>query len=224
MQVLFVKDVLINCTLWKVLSARRKCIIHFFLPFLTFFLIWWVFQCHEGTDFYKQTFVSLVQNTSILMKKRQQWVFIDVMYYSTAFLKFLFSKNVSYLFCLLRCTYFCLNGPAEKTKLLYFLHISHFNLLLKNSFCHLSHFDSLPLWIIKTFFKCSILLFCQVFFLLCNRMYSSFALFEPLSPPAGWFEKNLFIWWLWCNFILCNHCPLGFKFGNSVDQSLTRNK
>lgn len=174
----------------------EKCWAHvanvftFFCLFLAFFLIWWVFQCHEGTDFYKQTFVSLVQNTSILMKKQQQWVFINVMYYSTAFLKFLFSKNVSYLFCLLRCTYFCLNGPAEKTKLLYFLHISHFNLLLKNSFCHLSHFDSLPLWIIKTFFKCSILLFCQVFFLLCNRMYSSFALFEPLSPPVGWIETK----------------------------------
>lgn len=197
----------------------------FFCLFLAFFLIWWVFQCHEGTDFYKQTFVSLVQNTSILMKKRQQWVFINVMYYSTAFLKFLFSKNVSYLFCLLRCTYFCLNGPAEKTKLLYFLHISHFNLLLKNSFCHLSHFDSLPLWIIKTFFKCSILLFCQVFFLLCNRMYSSFALFECYRPLLVDLRQNpLYLTALMQLYFMQPLSTWLVKFGNSVDQSLTRNK
>lgn len=152
-------------------------------------------QCHEkGTDFYKQTLVSLVQNTWILIKKWQQWVFSDVMYYSMAFLKFLCSKNVSYFFCLLRCTYFCLNGPAEQTKLLYFLHNSNFNLLLKNIFCHLSHFDGLPLWILKTFFKCSILLFCQGFFFNVIECYLALD-YSSRFHPVSCFEtgKRLYL-------------------------------
>lgn len=55
-----------------------------------------------------------------------------------------------FAFCVVHT--FCLNGPAEQTKLLifilfYFLHNSH--LLFKNSVFHLCHFDSLSLWIIK---------------------------------------------------------------------------
>lgn len=84
-------------------SAQRTSEMYyslFFLAFLFFKIpnLMGVPSHEEGTDFYKQTVVSLVQNPSIPMKKWQQWVFIDVMYYSTAFLKFLFSKNVSYLF------------------------------------------------------------------------------------------------------------------------------
>ena len=124
-----------------------------FFFFQTSFLIWWVFQCHEeGTDFYKQTFVSLVQNTSILMKKWQQWVFIDVTYYSTAFFFHSYFQRTCLTFLPFALYIILLEWSCRATKLLYFLHNSHFYLLLKNNFCHPSHFDSLPLWIIKTFF------------------------------------------------------------------------
>lgn len=142
------KLVLINCILWKVLSAHWKCIIRF----LPFWLLWksirYMFIRHEeGTDFCKQNICFSCTKTSILMKKWQQWVFINVMYYSTAFLNFIF-KETCLTFCLLCCTYFCLNGPAEQTKLLYFLHIHTLTCCSKNSFFHLSHFDSLSLQII----------------------------------------------------------------------------
>lgn len=114
------KLVLINCILWKVLSAHRKCIIRF----LPFWLLWNPSDICSYAMKRALIFASkrlfLLYKTSILMKKWQQWVFINVMYYSTAFFKFYFQRTCL-TFCLLCCTYFCLNGPAEQTKLLYFL-------------------------------------------------------------------------------------------------------
>lgn len=55
---------------------------------------------------------------SSLMKKWPQWVFINV------FQLFLFKRKKSVLLFLpFYVVYFCLNGTAEQTKLLYFLHI-----------------------------------------------------------------------------------------------------
>lgn len=89
------KLVLINCILWKVLSAHWKCIIRF----LPFWLLWNPSdRCSYAMKralIFASKLLFLLYKTSILMKKWQQWVFINVMYYSTAFL-FLFSKNVSY--------------------------------------------------------------------------------------------------------------------------------
>lgn len=88
------KLVLINCILWKVLSAHRKCIIRF----LPFWLLWNPSDICSYAMKRALIFASLflLYKTSILMKKWQQWVFINVMYYRTAFFKILFSKNVSY--------------------------------------------------------------------------------------------------------------------------------
>lgn len=92
------------------------------------------------------------------MKKWQQWVFINVMYYSTAFFFFfkrkqmLFSKNVSYFLPFVLYIYSAWMVLQSKQSclffiLFYFLHNSH--LLFNNSDFHLCHFDSLSLWIIK---------------------------------------------------------------------------
>lgn len=79
------KLVLINCILWKVLSAHRKCIIRF----LPFWLLWnpsdICSYAMKRALIFASKHLFLLYKTSILMKKWQQWVFINVMYYSTAF-------------------------------------------------------------------------------------------------------------------------------------------
>lgn len=80
-------------------------------------------------------------------RKWQQWVFINVMYYSTAFLKCYFQRTcltflpfVSYIFLL--------EWSCRANKAALFFTYSHFNLLFKYCLFHLSHFDSLSLQII----------------------------------------------------------------------------
>jgi len=115
------KLLLINCILWKVPSAHWKCIIRF----LPFWLLWnpsniCSYAVKRALLFCKQTFVSLVQNVKSHEEMATVSVYqCNVLQYSI----FLFSKERVLLFCLLCCAYFCLKGPAEQTKLLYFLHI-----------------------------------------------------------------------------------------------------
>lgn len=59
----------------------------------------------------------------------------------------LFSKNVSY-FLPFVLYIFLLEWSCRANKAALFFTYSHFNLLFKNSFFHLSHFDSLSLQII----------------------------------------------------------------------------
>lgn len=137
---------LINCILWKVQTAHWKCIIRF----LPFWLLWNPSDIRSYAMKRALIFASkhlfLLYKTSILMKKWQQWVFINVMYYSTAFF-ILFSKNVSY-FLPFVLYIFLLEWSCRANKAALFFTYSHFNLLFKNSFFHLSHFDSLSLQII----------------------------------------------------------------------------
>lgn len=118
------KLVLINCILWKVQRAHQKCIIRF-LPFwLRLKSIWYVLTPWRGHWIFPSRRLFLLYKTSNLMKKWQQWVFINVMYYSTAFFNFYFIfKERVLLFCLLCCTYFCLNGPAEQKKSCFIFYI-----------------------------------------------------------------------------------------------------
>lgn len=91
------KLVLINCILWKVLSAHSKCIIRF----LPFWLLW--NPCSYAMKralIFASKHLFLLYKTSILMKKWQPWVFINVMYYSTAFFNFIFKERVLlFAFC-----------------------------------------------------------------------------------------------------------------------------
>lgn len=106
----------------------------------------------EGTDFCKQTFVSLVQNINSHEEVATVSVYqCNVLQYS--FLS-LFSKNVSY-FLPFVLYIILLEWSCRANKAALFFTYSHFNLLFKNSFFHLSHFDSLSLQIIikKTFSK-----------------------------------------------------------------------
>lgn len=82
-------------------------------------------------------------------------MFISVIYYSTIY--YYFSKECVLLFAFLCCAYFCLKLSCRANKAALFFTYSHINLLFKNTFFHLSHFDSLSLQMIikKTFFcKC----------------------------------------------------------------------
>lgn len=94
------KLVLINCILWKVQTAHWKCIIRF----LPFWLLWNPSDIRSYAMKRALIFASkhlfLLYKTSILMKKWQQWVFINVMYYSTAFFNFIFKERVLlFAFC-----------------------------------------------------------------------------------------------------------------------------
>lgn len=160
--------------------------------------IQYLFLCHEeGTDFCKQTSF-LLYKTSILMKKWQQWVFINVMYYSTAFL-ILFSKNVSY-FLPFVLYIFLLEWSCRANKAALFFTYSHFNLLFKNSFFHLSHFDSLSLQIIikKTFSKCLTLLFIIYYnWILCYLIILQWSLDSEAVDKPTQFD---FLWFIPCLF------------------------
>ena len=93
------KLVLINCILWKSAACTSEMYYSLFAFLITF-------QHPSNICSYAMKraliFASkrlfLLYKTSILMKKWQQWVFINVMYYSTAFLKCYFQRNVSYFF------------------------------------------------------------------------------------------------------------------------------
>lgn len=81
----------------------------------------------------------------------------------------LFSKNVSY-FLPFVLYIFLLEWSCRANKAALFFTYSHINLLFKNCFFHLSHFDSLSLQITikKTFSKCLTLFFCHtLIFLKC---------------------------------------------------------
>lgn len=153
------KLVLINCILWKVQIAHWKCIIRF----LPFWLLWNPSDiCSYATKralIFASKHLFLLYKTSILMKKWQQWVFINVMYYSTAFFIIFKERVLLFAFCVV---HILLEWSCRANKAALFFTYSHFNLLFKNSFFHLSHFDSLSLQIIikKTFSKC---LFCFSF-------------------------------------------------------------
>lgn len=117
----------------KVPRAHRKCIIRF-LPFSHLLKLLWNPSARCSYAMKRAPLPLFLQanvcfsciKPSTLMKKWQQWVFINVMYYSTAFFlrkkqktNVIFKERVL-LFCLLCCTYILLEWSCRANKAAYF--------------------------------------------------------------------------------------------------------
>lgn len=135
------KLVLINCILWKVLNAHRKCIR--FLPFLSILKsIRYVLTPWRGHWFFLQA------NVCFSCKKTSWRNGISVhqcnVFQYSFFLHFVFRKETCLTFLPFLLYIFLLEWSCRANKAALFFTYSHFNLLFKNSLFHLSHLTACP--------------------------------------------------------------------------------